>query len=134
MRLLVKLALGVLRRSDLTIQERTLCTGLVLDKLEALPLRDIITSSDEGILINKIPVSVEKLRLLRESAKSALSNQALDYIGQQVVWLAIQRGIHNADTPEKLYFYRAAIWFSEQLKAHLETLAGPANSPLSGDY
>ena len=123
MRLVVKLALGVLRRSDLTIAERTACIGAVLGKLEALPIKDIITNSADGILINGQLPDIEKLRILRESAKSALDNQALNFIGEQVVWIAIQRGIHNADTPEKLYFYRAAIWFSEQLKAHLQILA-----------
>lgn len=132
MRLLVRFALSVLKHSDLTIQERTLCTGIVLTKLEALPLHDIVTSSDEGILINGKQVDIEKLRVLREAAIRALDNQALNLIGEQVVWLAIQRGIHNADTPEKLYFYRAAIWFSEQMKTHLQILAqqGPE---LSGE-
>ena len=123
MRLVVKWALGVIQRSDLTIAERTACIGSVLDKLEALPLRDIITNSEEGILINGRPLDIEKLRVLRDAAKVALDNQALNFIGEQVVWIAIQRGIHNADTPEKLYFYRAAIWFSEQMKAHLQILA-----------
>lgn len=123
MRLLVKWALKVIQRADLTISERTLCTGVVLQKLEALPLRGIIEDSDEGILINGKQLNIEKVRVLRESAIAALDNQALNLIGEQVVWIAIQRGIHNADTPEKLYFYRAAIWFSEQLKAHLQILA-----------
>lgn len=123
MRLLVKWALKVIQHSDLTIDERTLCTGIVLQKLEAWPLRSIIEDSDEGILINGKQLNIEKLKVLRESAKAALDNQALNLIGEQVVWIAIQRGLHNADTPEKLYFYRAAIWFSEQLKAHLQILA-----------
>lgn len=134
MRLLVKWALGIIQRADLTIQERTLCTGMVLDKLDALPLRAIVESSDEGILINGKPVDLDKLRVLREASIAALDNQALNFIAEQVVWLAIQRGIHNGDTPEKLYFYRAAIWFSEQMKAHLQILAQAPNSPVSGDY
>jgi hypothetical protein len=123
MRWIVKWALGVIQRSDLTIAERTACIGAVLEKLEALPLKDIVSSSEDGVLINNKPVDIDKLRVLRESAIQALDNQAFNLIGEQVVWIAIQRGIHNADTPEKLYFYRAAIWFSEQVKAHLQVLA-----------
>lgn len=123
MRLFVKWALRVIQRADLTIEERTLCTGAILEKLEALPLHAIVETSDEGILINGKVVDIEVLRVLRESAIKALDNRAFNFIAEQVVWIAIQRGIHNGDTPEKLYFYRAAIWFSEQMKAHLQILA-----------
>lgn len=123
MRFLVKFALGVLRRSDLTVAEQTACLGAVLGKLEALPIKEIIGQTDEGITINGMPLTIDKIKTLRESALAALENQALNIVGEQVVWTAIQRGIHNADTPEKLYFYRAAIWFGEQLKAHLRILA-----------
>lgn len=123
MRLFVKLALGVLKRSDLTVAEQTACLGAVLGKLEALPIKEIIGQTDEGITISGRPITIDKVKTLREAAVAALDNQALNIIGEQVVWTAIQRGIHNADTPEKLYFYRAAIWFSEQLKAHLQILA-----------
>lgn len=119
----VKLALWLLKKRELTLQERTLFTGIILDKLDAYPLRAIIENSEEGILINGKLVDFDKLRVLRDAAKAAIENQALNLIGEQVTWIAIQRGIHNADTPEKLYFYRAAIWFSEQLKAHLQILA-----------
>lgn len=129
MRLIVKLALGVIRRADLTIEERTLCTGVVLDKIAALPLRAIIENSDEGILINGKQVDIEKLRVLREHAVAALDNQALNFIAEQVVWIAVQRGIHQAKTPEDLFFYRAAIWFSEQMKIHLQILAQQSQEP-----
>jgi hypothetical protein len=131
MRFSVKLALNVLKRVDLTMQERTACTSLVLDKIEALPLSAIITEGEGGILINGKPVDIETMKVLRDSAKAALDNRAFNFIGEQVVWIAIQRGIHNADTPEKLYFYRAAIWFGEQMKSHLQILA--QQSPIDVD-
>lgn len=123
MRLLVKLALSVIKRADLTIQERTLCTGVVLDRLEALPLRAIVESSDEGVLINGRALDLDKLRVLRESAIAAIDNQAINYIAEQVVWIATDRVIRKALTPDELYFYRAAIWFGEQMKSHLQILA-----------
>lgn len=123
-RIWLKICLATFRRLDLTLEERNLCTDLVLAKLEALPLRDIIKSSDEGILINGKPADLDILKVLRESALQALDNRAFNLIGEQVVWLAVQNGVHKGDTPEKLHFYRAAIWFSEQFKAHLQVLAG----------
>lgn len=112
-----------LKRSSLTLAQRNSIVIHILDTLEALPLRDIISSSDEGILVNGKQVTLDKLQVLRDAATAALDNQAFNYIGEQVVWVALQRGIHNGTTPESLYFYRAAIWFGEQMKAHLQILA-----------
>lgn len=128
--LFLRFVLWLYKSHHLTLAERNLFTSEMLDSLNALPLRDIITSSDEGILINGLPPDIEQVRKLRGSAIAALSNQALNYIAEQVVWVAVQNGIHKGDAPEKLYFYRAAIWFSQQMKAHLEILAGTQESPL----
>lgn len=129
-RLLLKLCLAVFRRLDLTLEERNLCTGAILDKLEALPLHDIITSRDGEVLINGKSANLDMLRALRESAIAAIDNRALNYIAEQVVWVAVQRGVHQALKPEDMYFYRAAIWVMEQLKAHLRTLAQQVETPL----
>lgn len=120
----LKLCLATFKRFDLTLEERNLCTDAVLDRLEALPLADIIKNSEEGILINGKPANIDVLRALRESAIAALDNKALNFMGEQVVWLAVQNAVHKGDTPEKIHFYRAAIWYSEQLKSHLQALAG----------
>jgi hypothetical protein len=129
--MLLKFALWVIQHSKLTIAERTLCTGVILDKLEALPLSAILSDSDEGILINGKPLDFDKLQVLRNSAKAAIENQAINLIAEQVVWIATDRVIRKALTPEELYFYRAAIWFSEQMKQQLQSLA-QANPELPG--
>lgn len=130
-RLWLKICLATFRCLDLTLEERNLCTDAILTGLEALPLRDIITSSTEGVLINGKAVDIGVLRTLRDSAIQALDNRALNFIGEQVVWLAVQNAVHKGDTPEKIHFYRAAIWFNEQLRAHLQILAGKTTeSPL----
>ena len=120
----LNVCLRTFKRLDLTQEERTLCTAAILDKLEALPLRAIVTDSDEGILINGKQADIDTLRALRDSAISALDNKALNFIGEQVVWIATDRVIRKALTPEESYFYRAAIWFGEQLKEQLQILAG----------
>lgn len=121
--MLVKLALGVLRRADLTISERGLFTGIVLEKLGAIPLHALITSSEEGILIHGEPLSIEKMRVLRESALQALDNQALNIIADQVRFVAFKEGLATGRPPEELIFFRSALWFCEQLKSYLQTLS-----------
>lgn len=113
----------LLRNKRLSIAERNILSTAILERLEALPLRDIIEPSDEGILINGKPLNIEKARVLREAADAAIENQAFNYIGEQVRYMATERLIQKVTAPEDLYFYRAAIWFSEQMKAHLQILA-----------
>lgn len=114
----------LLRWSDLPLRERAMLTSALLQHLEALPLRDMISYSDEGILlVNGQQLGFEKMKVLREAAIAALGNQALQLLEQQVLSVAVQRGLHQADTTEKVMFYRAAIWYGGQLAEHLQKFA-----------
>lgn len=121
MRLSVKLALALLRR-DLTLEERVATTSLLLDKNGALPLKEVFEYKDDGVFIMGKPADQKQLLALRESALQALENRAFNIIGEHVLWTAVQRGVHQAVKPEDLYFYRAAIWVIEQMKANLNAL------------
>lgn len=95
-----------------------------MDNLQSLPISSIITTNEEGeILLNGSSLDIEKIRLLRESARIALDNPALKIINQEVLFIAVTGGLHKAVTPEDLYFYRAAIWFGQQLESQLKILA-----------
>jgi hypothetical protein len=133
--MLVRFILWLLKGKRLTLTERQELSTAILDRLDALPLRAIVEISDEGVLINGQQVDIDKLRVLRESAIAALDNKAFNFIGEQVVWLAVQNVVHKSTTPEQIYYYRAAIWFSEQMKQHLQILAQHGQElPLSEDY
>ena len=119
----VRFVIWLLKWKRLTLAERNSLSTVLLDKLEALPIRDIITTSDEGILINGKGLSLEKLRVLREAAIAAIDNQAFNLVGDQVRWVATERLLNKVTIPEDIYFYRAAIWFIEQMRAHLQILA-----------
>lgn len=129
----VKLAYKLLKlvlSRDLSLAERNLFTELVLDRLDALPLHDIITVGDEGeLLINGSVVDLEKARDLHVLANAALDNKAEKLIDEQVMWAAMVNGLHKGDTPEKLYFYRAAIWFGQQRENLLRLLAQREQEP-----
>lgn len=129
MSLVVRLTLWLLHGRRLNIVERNALSTAILEQLEALPIRGIITNSDEGLLINGKPVEVEKMRTLRESAIAALDNQALNLIGDQIRWVATERLLHKVIVPEDIYYYRAALWAIEQLRAHLQTLAQVNQEP-----
>lgn len=126
-RIAYRIVQWALARKSLTLTQRNLFTGLILDNLQALPLASIITTDGgNSILINGEPLDFEKSKMLREAAKAALSNKALQLMEQEVLVIAIQRGLHKATTPEELYFYRAAIWYGKMLFEHLGMLVNGA--------
>ena len=112
-----------LSKATVSLEARTILTNAVLDKLQARHLHAIITSDENGVLVNGERLEYERAILLRESAKGALNNQARQLVRESVMSLATTRGVLEGDTPEKLYFYRAAIWFGDQETAHLRILA-----------
>lgn len=115
--------------SNLGIKERNLFTSLILDKLDALPIRDIISVSDAGeILISGNPITYEEANMLRMTSKSVLDNRAFRIVCEQVERIAVTRGLHNGDTPDKIFFYRSALWFAQELRDQLRYLAGETES------
>lgn len=113
-----------LSRSKLSLKQRNEIVIHILDNLRGLVISGIITINDEGeVLLNGRSLDLDKLRQLRESAINALDNQAIKIINQEILYAAVVGGLHKATTPEDLYFYRAAIWVSQQMDSQLKILA-----------
>jgi len=125
---LVKWLLG-----NATVEERTLYTALLLDRLGALPLSDILYQDEAGtLLIGGRPVDIEKARLLRNAARNALDNAALVLIREQVAYQASVLGSTKAQTPTDLLFARAALWWVQEVEKKLRLLA--QDDPSYGEY
>lgn len=122
--LAIKLACFLLKL-PLSLRERTRLTGAILDGLDAAPLRNLIEVRSDGVLlIEGKPIDYEKAAQLRESARAMLNNQAHVLVREQVASIAGRRGVAEGDTPEKLYFYRAALWWGGQEEEFYSILAG----------
>lgn len=121
--LAVKLACFLLKL-NLNIQQRTKLVGAILDTNNAVPLRDIITFQEDGSMyIRGERIDHEKAVKLREGALMALDNYTRAIVLEQVASVAGRRGVAEGDTPEKLYFYRAALWWGMLEQEILEKLA-----------
>lgn len=124
-KLIAKLTLSVLRRTDLSMSDRMLLTTMLFDKIGALPLRDMIRVNEEGrLLVNGRLVGVEAARKLRESARAELNSYARKFISEQVLYTAVVMGVHKMETPEQSVFSRAAIWYKQQEDIWLNLLGG----------
>lgn len=119
----VKLACYLLK-IPLSMKQRTSLVCAVLDGLDAVPLYDLIEFRADGVLlINGVQADHDKVVKLRESARAVLNNEALALIREQVASISGRRGVSEGDSPEKLYFYRAALWWGGQEYEMLNRLA-----------
>lgn len=113
-----------LSKSDLSLKQRNEIIIHILDNLQSLPIHGIITRNEDGeVLLSGKSLDFDKLRQLKESAIIALDNQAFKVVSQEVLYASVVGGLHKAISDNDLYFYRAAIWFSQQLENQLKILA-----------
>jgi hypothetical protein len=118
-------------RRRLSLETRNALIIHILDNLGALPLHASIISSDGQMLVGGKPLEVEQARLLRDQATRVLENKAFELIREQVAFAAVAMGVHKAETPEQMYFARAALWWGQQEEEILKLLAyGDSSSGL----
>ena len=123
-RLSTRLVLWIFHNSHISLENRALCTAAILGKLNAFPTRDIISLDQNGtILVNDRPLDMEMARKLRESAKYVLDSTARRFVREQVLFKAINIGVHNGDSTEKIMFSRVAIWWGQQEDEFYKLLA-----------
>lgn len=116
-------AVDLLNKTDLSIEDRSMLTSCLLDRLCAYPLSDIITVDNGSLYIKGKGVDLETATKLRESAKGALANFALNTIYEQVKFEAIVTGFIKADSEKQSFFGKAAIWWGEREAYYLKLLA-----------
>lgn len=119
----LKIAIKMLLKIPLSIEEKNSIVINILDNLTALPIRAIITASEEGILINGAPLDFESAKVMRDGATRVLTNKAFQLCADQVRFAAVQKGLATGLQPEELLFFRAALWYADELKSHLAILA-----------
>lgn len=108
----------------LTMQQRTKLVGAMLDGLNAVPIQDVIEVKEGRMYVEGKPIDYEKSVILRDAARAMRGNQARELVRDQIAAEAGKRGIVQGDTPEKLYFYRAALWSMQAEQELYEALAG----------
>lgn len=109
------LAISALRNSKMSLEDRSLCTSALLDGLYALPLRSIITFSEQGnLFVNGNLVDPEKAHELRESARAVLHSPARLLVKEQVTYAAVEIGVHKAFNHEHTIFLKAALWYLKE--------------------
>src|SRR3990167_5181391 len=111
MKLTTKIALAILKRKNVPLEDKTALSGALVEHFEIQQFQDVIKLNEQGqIEIQGKPVDMEMARKLRESAQATLDSTVRKLVRDHVDFLAITLGVHNGDTNEKMYFSRAALW------------------------
>jgi hypothetical protein len=114
-----------LNKSDLSAVDRSLLISAVLNKVAAIPLRDIIVLNEQGTLfVNGREVKDAELMSLRESADSLLHNKAFRLIREQAVYATFVQAAHRSGNIEELIFGKAALFWGNLEDAYIKMLLG----------
>ena len=115
---------GWLLKRKLTPEQRTEIVVHILNSLQAVPLTDIIVSSETGLYVQGKEISMEQGIVLREAAVQITRNKAWSLIREQVVYESFVGASVKAVKPDDLLFYRAALWWGQQEEKYLRLLIG----------
>lgn len=108
------------------IGNRSVLERVLFESLDTPPLRGMI-SMDESrrMTVAGRVVAPDQLIALKESAQNALDSQALRVVRDQIRFKAIDQGYLSALDPTKTAtFYKAALWYCQEERSLLESLAG----------
>lgn len=114
-------------------EDRSKFTALLLDRVRALPIKDILSISIEGkLLLAGSPLTVSQIQSLREGAQKVLDSQVRKMIRDQVAFLAVKEGVFKGTDSSQILFSKAALWYQEEEEKLFKILAGDTGP--SPDY
>jgi len=87
-----------LRKANLSTEDRLALTTALLDKLNALPIGDMVHFTETGLMINGNELNLDQALSFREAAVTLKDNYARRVIHEQIRHQATEAGIHKAKT------------------------------------
>ena len=110
------------KKAKLSLEDRVALTTAILNSLSVLPIDDAIVIKPDAIIINGKPLDTEQMVQFTESCKALKDNKARQVFNEQIKFLAINMGVHQALTVEQMMFSKAAIWCLQQLETLLDKI------------
>ena len=111
-----------LKKSNLTLEDRTALVTELLDKMNALPLSDVIVIGQGTVSIQGRDLDTEQIIAFRENCIALKDNPAEKLINEQIRYLAQNLGVYKAQGINDMYFYKAALWILDQKQAILDKI------------
>jgi hypothetical protein len=112
---MIKLILWLLRGKSLTVTERIEVVNALLDKQNALPIKQAI-SHDENfqLIVNGRKLTPEEHDHFMQSIQALSNSFALKAIRDQVAFECVKIGVHQAMNNEQILFAKAALWYQQE--------------------
>lgn len=107
----------------LSKEERIDLLNYFNQEIKAFPLEDGLVVTSNGIrLANGASLSLEQRESFMQSIKALSSNHAFRVIADQVLHMAIRKGLHEAENMDDIYYSKSAVHFIKQFKEWVEAL------------
>lgn len=120
-----KLAVFALRHKKLSGEQKAFVTSALLDNLTTFPIRDIISIDQAGNLTVKgTKLDAEQKVSFRESGAALKASIARKLIHDQMIYKAINIGVHNGQSPDQITFSKAALWVIQEEDALIDMFTG----------
>lgn len=117
-----KIAVFALRSKRLSGEQKAFVTSALLDNLVAFPIRDIISFDENGTFkINGRILDTDQKIMFRESAVGMKNSFARKIIHDQMIFRAINVGLHKAINMDSIIFSQAALWVIQEEEKLLST-------------
>ncbi len=121
--IVTKLTIWALKSKSLSGIQKTKVTNELLRNIGAIPLHDVITYDSQGsLIIQGRKIEFEQAEALMMNLEALKNNNARKLIKEQVAFEAIKLGLHQGETPEKILFAKAALWYAEQEQKLIDSL------------
>jgi hypothetical protein len=104
------------------LENRIALTTALLDKLNALPIGELIHFTETGLMLNGKELEEDQVLNFREACVALKENYARKVIFEQVRYKAIDLGINKALSNDTLYFSKAAIWSLNEIEVLIQKL------------
>lgn len=106
---------------EVTGNNKIKLTSALLKNLNAFPLTEVFTPTKTGaILVSGRRLSLEETNNFLTGIASLKSNFAFQVLSDQIMFKAIQQGIHQGFTPEQIMFSKTALWYFQCMKEYLD--------------
>ena len=117
-----------LKKTTLSKDDRVALITSLIAKLPAFPFNEVMTITQEKVVVNGRELITDEIITLRDSAIALQDNFARKIFHEQVKYVALNMGIRKATTIDELVFSKAALWCLEEENKLFEMLGIRATS------
>ena len=123
-RLIARLTIAVLKCKRLTGEDKAMVTSALIDNIHAIPIRSVISYSQEGrLIINGREMPIDHIVPFVEGCQALRDSVQRKVIRDQILYNANEIGIAEGLTPDMILFSKAAIWVVREQDRLIDELA-----------